>query len=156
MLMKTSRSSPGVLLPQAHGGEHPRAHHAAPLDGEKSTDLKSGGSGVNPPRRSSRRKTRSSAHRRKKRFSFSSLLGRGKGWGQFRLLAMLTLVCAGAALLFSVFMQTDMQTMVKVILFRSTDPYISPNRQKEIQNEFRELVEKEIGGDLRKNLRRLR
>ena len=46
--------------------------------------------------------------------------------------------------------------MVKVILFRSTDPYISPNRQKEIQNKFRELVEKEIGGDLGKNLRRLR
>jgi len=61
-------------------------------------------------------------------------------------IAALVAVCAFAALLFTAVQSVTLDSVVNFLMFGTTDPYISPARQRELQGEFKEMIQKELGG----------
>ncbi|MEE9275925.1 MAG: hypothetical protein V3V62_11505 [bacterium] len=66
-------------------------------------------------------------------------------WAQWKIIAVLGVVCAGAALIAQVLINTDVTKLASLLLFRSTDVYISSKRKDELNKEFTDMVKKEFG-----------
>jgi hypothetical protein len=63
-------------------------------------------------------------------------------WRQIKIFAALIAVCFGTALLASVMMNTNFLSVANFMLFGSTDPYLSTDKKKEIEQEFKEEMKK--------------
>ncbi|MFC1491179.1 hypothetical protein ACFLQ0_01135 [Nitrospinota bacterium] len=61
--------------------------------------------------------------------------------------AVLIAVCAGTALLASVLLKADLSSVANFLLFGSTDPYVSPERMKEVEHEMKEMIKKGFEGN---------
>ena len=58
-------------------------------------------------------------------------------WRQIKIFAALIAVCFGTALLASVMMNTNFLSVANFMLFGSTEPYLSTDKKKEIEQEFK-------------------
>jgi len=74
---------------------------------------------------------------------------RGGLLGQIKVAALIVAVCAAGALFLAVFQNFSFSKLANFVLFGSTDPYLSPSREREIRNEFGEIIQKEFGGKLK-------
>ncbi|MBI3127179.1 MAG: hypothetical protein HYZ11_06215 [Candidatus Tectomicrobia bacterium] len=63
----------------------------------------------------------------------------------WKAIASLVAVCALAAFLFAVVQRVTMMDVASFFLFGTTDPYISPEREREMQKELRDMIQKEFG-----------
>lgn len=64
---------------------------------------------------------------------------------QWKVMATITAVCLAAALAFQAFTRADFQSVASFFLFGSTDPYMSPKREREMNREFTDMIKREFG-----------
>lgn len=48
-----------------------------------------------------------------------------------------------------VFQNFSFAKFASFVMFGSTDPYLSPSREREIRNEIGEMIQKELGGKIK-------
>jgi len=122
--------------------------HSAPGDGKGTGAL--AGRSRKRKRRSAKDKT---SARSWLRFGSEGSLEKGKHRSprarrsrmSWKAIASLVAVCALAAFLFAVVQRVTMMDVASFFLFGTTDPYISPEREREMQKELRDMIQKEFG-----------
>ncbi len=63
---------------------------------------------------------------------------------QWKVFAAIVLVCAAAAFVAGSLLKADYESVANYILFGDTNPKISAERNKELGNEFKEMLKKEL------------
>ena len=64
---------------------------------------------------------------------------------RWKVFAAIALVCAGAAFIAGGLFNADYGSVANYILFGETNPKISAERNKELENEFRDMIKKDFG-----------
>lgn len=67
-----------------------------------------------------------------------------KKWREAKLFLIVIAICLGAAFVSTFLLKADMRAVAKYLLFGSTDPYLSPDKSKSIESEFREEMKRLI------------
>ena len=65
-------------------------------------------------------------------------------WREVKLFVIVIAVSLGTAFFASVALRVDLISIASYLLFGSTDPYLSPEKSKEIGKEFRDEMKKLI------------